>query len=96
MIQQISQAARRCGILVGMCGEMAGDPRYALVLLALGLNELSMTAGQIPAIKQRIRRLSRAEARTALDEAMRLTTAEEIERFLDQTARRLAPSEAPA
>ena len=37
---------RAAGIPVAMCGEMAGDPRYALVLLALGLDELSMTAGR--------------------------------------------------
>ena len=65
-----------------MCGEMAGDPRYTLVLLALGLDELSMTAGQIPAVKEVIRRCSRADAVQALDEAMKLTTAEEIDRHL--------------
>ncbi|HXX29709.1 MAG TPA: phosphoenolpyruvate--protein phosphotransferase [Myxococcaceae bacterium] len=95
-LEHVVQAGRTAGIPVSMCGEMAGDPRYALVLLALGLNELSMTAGQIPALKQRIRKLSRAAARSALDEAMRLTTAEEIERFLEETARRLVPSATPA
>ncbi len=39
-----------------MCGEMAGDPRYTLVLLALGFDELSMPAGQIPMVKEQIRR----------------------------------------
>ncbi len=54
-----------------------------------------MTAGQIPVIKQRIRRLSRAEARQALEEAMRLSTAEEIERLLDETVRRMGLAELP-
>ena len=95
-LEHILGAARTAGIPVSMCGEMAGDPRYTLVLLALGLDELSMTAGQIPVVKQRIRRLSRAEARTALEQAMRLSTAEEIERFLDETVRRIGLAEVPA
>ena len=43
MIQQVCQAARRAGIVVGVCGEMAGDPVNSWILLALGVKELSMT-----------------------------------------------------
>jgi len=81
-IQTIVIAAKSAGIPVAMCGEMAGDPIFTLVLLALGFNELSMTATQIPVVKQIIRRSSRAEAITLLENAMRLTTAEEIERYI--------------
>ena len=82
MLERIVEAARSARIPVAMCGEMAGDPTLALVLLALGFDSLSMTAGQIPAVKQILRRSSRADARAVLEEAMRLTTAEEIERFV--------------
>jgi phosphotransferase system enzyme I (PtsI) len=81
-IQTIVIAAKSAGIPVAMCGEMAGDPIFTLVLLALGFSELSMTATQIPVVKQIIRRSSRAEAITLLENAMRLTTAEEIERYI--------------
>jgi len=81
-IQTIVIAAKSAGIPVAMCGEMAGDPIFTLVLLALGFNELSMTATQIPVVKQIVRRSSRAEAITLLENAMRLTTAEEIERYI--------------
>jgi phosphoenolpyruvate-protein phosphotransferase (PTS system enzyme I) len=81
-IQTIVLAAKAAGIPVAMCGEMAGDPVFTLVLLALGFNELSMTAVQVPVVKQIIRRSSRAEAVTLLENAMRLTTAEEIERYI--------------
>ncbi len=67
---------------IAICGEMGGDPVYALVLMALGFDELSMTAGQIPAVKQIIRRSSRTEAAALLEQAMSLTTAEEIERYI--------------
>jgi phosphotransferase system enzyme I (PtsI) len=79
-LHTIVTAARNANIPVAMCGEMAGDPAYALVLVALGFTELSMTAGQIPLVKQIIRACTRTQATKLLDEAMALTTAEEIER----------------
>ncbi len=81
-IQNIVGAAKSAGIPVSMCGEMAGDPIYSLVLLALGFDELSMTTGQIPVVKNILRSASRAEAVTLLNSAMELTTAEEIERYI--------------
>jgi len=81
-IQNIVSAAKAAGIPVSMCGEMGGDPIYALVLLALGFDELSMTAGQIPVVKNILRSASRSEAQTLLNAAMELTTAEEIERYI--------------
>ncbi len=81
-LKNIVTAAKGAGIPVAMCGEMAGDPIYALVLLALGFDELSMTAGQIPTVKGIIREASRVEAQQLLETAMDLTTAEEIERFI--------------
>ncbi|WNG30561.1 phosphoenolpyruvate--protein phosphotransferase [Cystobacter fuscus] len=81
-LRNIVSAARDARIPVAMCGEMAGDSVYALVLLALGFDELSMTAGQIPTVKNILRQSSRAEAQKLLDQAMELTTAEEIERFI--------------
>jgi phosphoenolpyruvate-protein phosphotransferase (PTS system enzyme I) len=81
-LRNIVSAARDARIPVAMCGEMAGDSVYALVLLALGFDELSMTAGQIPTVKNVLRHSSRAEAQKLLDQALELTTAEEIERFI--------------
>ncbi|MEE8247104.1 MAG: phosphoenolpyruvate--protein phosphotransferase, partial [Alphaproteobacteria bacterium] len=62
LIQFASQAALRAGIPVNVCGEVAGDPRHTALLLGLGLRELSMSAISLPAVKQRIRRLSLDEA----------------------------------
>ncbi len=82
LLQTVVNAARGANIPVSMCGEMAGDPVYVLILLALGFDELSMTAGQIPVVKNILRRSSRAEALALLDQAMAYSTAEEIERFV--------------
>src|SRR5205814_10713962 len=48
LIQASVEGARAANIEVSMCGEMAGDPAYALVLLALGLDTLSMNPADIP------------------------------------------------
>ena len=60
-------------IPIGVCGEIAGDPRYAALLLGLGLRELSMAPQQIPQVKQRIRSLDMVaatrRARAIMDQA---------------------------
>lgn len=81
-LDAIISAAKRARIPVAMCGEMAGDATLTIVLLALGLDEFSMTAGQIPSVKNVIRQVSRTEAVQLLNQAMAFSSAEEIERFI--------------
>ena len=72
LIQFSAEAALRARIPVSICGEMAGDPQYTALLLGLGFRELSMTAGSIPRVKQRIRNLdllaAEARARVIMDQ----------------------------
>jgi phosphotransferase system enzyme I (PtsI) len=90
----IVDAARRANIPVAMCGEMAGDPHLTLVLLALGLEEFSMTSGQIPLVKNVIRAVSKADSVQLLEQAMQYSSAEEIERFVKaEMDRRFATAE---
>ncbi len=89
-LQHITLSARAAGIPVAMCGEVAGDAAMTMILLALGLDELSMTAGQISGVKNMVRSVSAADARRVLDEAMQMTTAEEIERFVREDVLRRA------
>jgi phosphocarrier protein FPr len=51
LIHQVAQAAQRAGKWVGVCGELAGDPAGALILVGLGVKELSMNPGSIPRVK---------------------------------------------
>jgi phosphotransferase system enzyme I (PtsI) len=57
LIQFTIEAGLRSNLPVAICGEIAGDPRYTALLLGLGVRELSMTAGSLPRVKQRIRSL---------------------------------------
>jgi phosphotransferase system enzyme I (PtsI) len=78
MIRRVAQAARRAGIRVGMCGEMAGDPLNVWVLLALGVEELSMAPFSIPLVKKIVRESTLSEARSLLADLLRLPSAPEV------------------
>jgi len=54
LLQIIVEEAHRCGRWVGMCGEMAGKADHAPLLVGLGLDELSLSAPNIPAVKAAI------------------------------------------
>jgi phosphotransferase system enzyme I (PtsI) len=82
LIQASVDGARDAGIECAMCGEMAGDPVYALVLLALGLDNLSMNPADIPKVKRVIRSTSLADAKKLLEEAMAFSSHDEIERYV--------------
>ncbi len=82
MIKSIIEAAHANNIWVGMCGEMASDEIFTPVLLGLGLDEFSMPSLAVPQIKYILRSLSMTEARKIADEALLLTTAKEVEAFM--------------
>ena len=62
LIQFAVEAAMRRGMPISVCGEMAGEPRFAALLLGLGLRNLSMAPRNIPRVKQRIRSLDMVAA----------------------------------
>jgi phosphocarrier protein FPr len=68
LVQATVAAAAEHGRWVGVCGEMAGDPAAAALLVGLGVRELSMSARLIPTVKQALRgvTLERAQAAAAL------------------------------
>ncbi len=70
LIQFAAEAANRARIPVGVCGEIAGDPRYAGLLLGLGIHDLSMSATNIPMVKKRLRGLDHAQARNFAAQVM--------------------------
>jgi phosphotransferase system enzyme I (PtsI) len=63
---------------VGVCGEMAGDPNYAALLLGLGVDSLSMAPPSIPAVRFLIRAMTMADARELANEALSMSSAKEI------------------
>jgi phosphoenolpyruvate-protein phosphotransferase (PTS system enzyme I) len=91
MISQVVTAARNTGIRVSLCGEMAGDPLCTSILLALGLDALSMNARAIPLIKKMVRAIPMEKARADLEAIMRLNTAKEVRTYILQETRKMFP-----
>ena len=83
LIQFAVEAATRRRIPIGICGEMAGEPRFTALLLGLGLRELSMAPGSLPRIKQRIRSLDIVAATRRAEAIMDQSDASRIAALLD-------------
>jgi phosphotransferase system enzyme I (PtsI) len=74
------EGAQRAGVPIGVCGESAGDPLLALVLVGLGVSELSMNGSSIPLVKRVVRGASAADGRRLVERVLELTAADDIER----------------
>ena len=74
LIRMVIDAGHDHGIPVGMCGEMAGDPYAAVVLLGLGLDSFSMSAISIPEVKRIIRSITAEEARRVAERVMNMSS----------------------
>lgn len=82
LIAMTITAAHRHGKWVGLCGELGGDVAAVPVLLGLGLDEFSMAASSIPAVKQAIRQWTVAGARAVTEHALSLPSAIEVIDYL--------------
>jgi phosphotransferase system enzyme I (PtsI) len=89
MIKNIIDAAHQNNIWVGMCGEMASDEIFALVLLGLGLDEFSLSSLAIPQIKYIIRSVTYAQAKNIANEVLGLSTAKAVETFMQDRLREI-------
>jgi phosphotransferase system enzyme I (PtsP) len=83
------EAGKREGKRVAMCGEMAGDPLCALLLLGMGLEEFSMGSLYVPAIKKTVRSTTYQAAKAAAQIVLQMDTVGEIKRYLFEQMREL-------
>jgi phosphotransferase system enzyme I (PtsI) len=84
LIAQTIQAGARAGLEVSVCGEMAGDPEFAPLLLGLGLPIFSATSAQLPYLREAIRGLRYDEARRFAFSALEETDSRVIRERLGQ------------
>jgi phosphotransferase system enzyme I (PtsI) len=85
LIAMVVEAARYERIEVSVCGTMGGEPLYTILLLGLGLRQLSMPPHQLPEIKRVIRGISMETARAVAAQALRLTQAQEVVALLERS-----------
>jgi len=86
-IHTVISAAHEAGIHVGMCGEMAGDPRSIPLLVGMGIDELSMVPSSIPRAKRLIRSITKEAAEKLVDRVLSARTLGEVIDVLDSFTR---------
>jgi phosphotransferase system enzyme I (PtsP) len=87
-LRQVVEGAKKHRVPVSVCGEMAGDPVAALVLLGLGVQSLSMSASSLLRIKWVVRSFSRRRAKALLGKVVAMEDAREIRGYLAQALER--------
>ena len=91
LIDHVIKAAQKYEIDVNVCGEMSGEPLYTVLLLGMGLRQLSVTPHNIPEIKKIIRSVSIAEAVQVAQEALAMEAARDVNNYLREQTRRILP-----
>jgi len=99
-LREVAVAAHQEAKPIGICGEMAGSEAGAILLVAMGYDVLSMNASNIPRIKWALRQISLMQARKMLARVLRMSDAEEIQKFMREQIRafgleRMMPAHVP-
>ncbi|WP_058306777.1 phosphoenolpyruvate--protein phosphotransferase [Gracilibacillus massiliensis] len=82
LVNNVIEAAHAEGKWAGMCGEMAGDSIAIPILLALGLDEFSMSATSILPARTQIKDLSKEELASYKEQLLSMNTADDVETFI--------------
>ena len=82
VLRHVARGARRRGVPVSLCGEMAADPVMLPLLTGLGLREFSMSPAAIPVAKQVVRGLRISDTARLASRALKAATASEVEKVL--------------
>jgi len=83
-LRDVAKAALAENTYLGICGELAGNPVGAVLLMAMGYQVLSMNETSLPKVKWVIRNVKRSDARRMLARVLRMDTHEEVQAFMHQ------------
>jgi len=95
LLAMVVEAAAPRGLEVSVCGAMGGEPLYAMLLLGLGLRQLSMAPHQLPEVKRVVRGIRFEEARALAAEALLQGTSQAVVALLHDALRRAALPDTP-
>ena len=84
LLKYVADSAKKKGVTVSICGEMAGQAEYAPLLVGLGFDELSMTAHSVLEVRKRIRSLDWESCADFADRVLSLPDATSIENALKE------------
>ncbi len=89
LIRTVVREGCRAGVPVSLCGEMAGDPLFAILLIGMGLRIMSMAASNIPRVKKIIRSITLADAERTKRRVLSFETEREVLNCLRDETRRV-------
>ena len=90
-IHQVVENAHKENITVSMCGEMGSNPSLAVLIVGLGVDEISTSPFLVPKIKKTILSIDLKKAREIAHECLKISTGEEVKHYLDDEIRRYFP-----
>ena len=85
-IAEVMKAAKRHGVEVSVCGEMAHDPKYVPFFVGLGVDSLSVDPNSLPAVQQAVQAVTLGEAQDYAQLMLAATRVAEIEAVMDEAA----------
>ena len=91
LIREVVQAACDAGIQVAVCGEMAGEPMYTVLLVGMGIHALSVSPATLLEVKKVIRSVTMDQAREVTDKILTFDSDREVDAYLSELTRRLLP-----
>ena len=91
LIRTVIQDAHKAQIDLSVCGEMASEPEYVMLLLGLGVRKLSLTSPMIPEIKQIIRSVTLEDCNKVARKVLGMNSERHISAYLRNAAREILP-----
>ncbi|KPK85421.1 MAG: phosphoenolpyruvate-protein phosphotransferase [Phycisphaerae bacterium SM23_33] len=91
LIKEVIRAGQRHDLGVSLCGEMAGQPEYTLLLIGMGLRTLSVAPPAIPEVKQLVRSMTMEHARRVARTVMAFDNDKQIVSYLRDQSRQVMP-----
>ena len=88
-IKMLIDGAHAGGINISMCGEFAGDENAVPLLFGMGLDSFSMSGISIPKVKKIMMKLTKADCEKLVEDALELSTAEEIKKLVKEFVSKL-------
>lgn len=91
LVKDVARVARRRAVPLSCCGEAAGDPDYAVLLIGLGVRTLSATAASIPQLKRLVRSVTIEQCERIARKALSLDSDVSVAAFLRDQTRKILP-----
>jgi phosphotransferase system enzyme I (PtsI) len=91
LIRMVCQDANKAQIETSICGEMASDPEFIMLLLGMGIRTISLAHPMLPEIKQIIRTVTMEECNSVTRKVLKMNSERQISSFLRNAARKILP-----